>query len=167
MKKLLVFMISLCQLSAYAWGKEYISVHTLCKKGEQVLFSCPIQGASAKILSVCGSHDLGAKRGYIKYRFGKRETVELEYPKGNNKTQQAFLYTFSLSEEHIRQASEASLSFSRGKYLYEVYNSIFDAELFSNGVRVITPERTVTLECMAPIIGNLDKVGEVVPHGKP
>ncbi len=165
MKKLWLLMLSMLQWSAYAWGAEYISVHTLCKTDEQVLFSCHIQGA--KVLSVCGSSDLGAKQGYLKYRFGKQGLVELEHPKGNSKTQQAFLYTFSLSEAHIRQASEATLSFSRGKYLYEVYNSIFDAEAFSNGVRVITPDRIITLECVGPIIGNLDKVGDVVPHGKP
>ena len=165
--RLPVLYILLFGIFGLVHGADYISVHTLCKTGEQVLFSCRIQGGSAKLLSICGSANLGSKQGYLKYRFGKKGIIELEHPKGSKTTQQGFRYRFTLSEDPAKQASSAILSFKRGSYVYEVFDSVFDTDSFAKGVRVTTPDRVITLECARPVIGNLDKVGVVVPHGKP
>src|SRR5213592_3963102 len=54
--------------------------NSLCAKDERIIFSCPIK-RPAKIVSVCASKDLTSDRGYIQYRFGLPDKVELEFPK--------------------------------------------------------------------------------------
>ena len=143
---------------------DFIRVDTLCERGEQVLFSCLIDRKPAKILSLCGSMDLDAKRGYLQYRFGTTTKIELEYPPSPKNSQNAFRYGFSLNEAQIRQASIVAVSFNRGDYRYEVFESIFSADAATNGVRVTTPDRTIAdFSCTQPIVGSLDKLAGVVP----
>jgi hypothetical protein len=53
---------------------------SLCHAHEQVMFNCRISGTSTKLLSVCLARKAGAQSGYLKYRFGTKGNVELEYP---------------------------------------------------------------------------------------
>ncbi|UBM11616.1 hypothetical protein [Cupriavidus metallidurans] len=50
---------------------------TLCRPYEEVYFSCQID---EKILSVCACGNVSPDNGYVQYRFGKSDKVELEYP---------------------------------------------------------------------------------------
>lgn len=146
------------------YAADFIRIDTLCERGEQVLFSCLIDRKPAKILSLCGSSDLGARRGYLKYRFGTTAKLELEYPPSTRNSQRAFRYGFSLSEDHVRQASIMAVSFSRGNYRYEIFESIFPTNSAKQGVRVTTPDKTIAaFSCAQPIIGSLDKLAGVVP----
>lgn len=50
---------------------------TLCTKQEKVAFSCPV---GKKIVSLCASADLSETSGYVQYRYGTKDKVELVYP---------------------------------------------------------------------------------------
>src|ERR1700741_4134038 len=77
-------------LAAQSPGASH--ANSLCAKDERIIFSCPIK-RPAKIVSVCASKDLTSDRGYIQYRFGLPEKVELEYPKERSGSQQKFQYS--------------------------------------------------------------------------
>src|ERR1041384_1882191 len=64
---------------------------TLCARNERIIFSCPIK-RPAKIVSLCASKDLTSDRGYVQYRFGVPEKIELEFPQSKTGTQQKFQY---------------------------------------------------------------------------
>ncbi|WP_177445850.1 hypothetical protein [Pseudomonas sp. ICMP 460] len=51
---------------------------TLCAADEDVYFSCPLPGN--KIVSVCASKNDTPSVGYVQYRYGAPENVELSYP---------------------------------------------------------------------------------------
>jgi hypothetical protein len=51
---------------------------TLCALGEDVYFSCPLFGG--KVVSVCASGNNDPKSGYVQYRYGLVDNIELTYP---------------------------------------------------------------------------------------
>lgn len=54
-----------------------------------VVFSCQI---GERVASLCASSDLAEAQGWLTYRFGRINRVELAYPSANTKPQQAFTY---------------------------------------------------------------------------
>jgi hypothetical protein len=50
---------------------------THCTNTEKVVFSCSF---GKKMVSICASSDLSASAGYMQYRFGAKDKVELQYP---------------------------------------------------------------------------------------
>lgn len=91
--------------------------NSLCAKDERVIFSCPVK-RPAKIVSVCASKDLTSDRGYLQYRFGLPEKIELEYPKERNGTQQKFQY----SHYFRAQFDLTEISFTIDGYEYRVFD---------------------------------------------
>ena len=73
---------------------------TLCARDERIIFSCPIR-RPAKIVSLCGSKNLTSERGYLQYRFGVPEKIELEFPKDRTGTQPKFQYTHRWTEGDV------------------------------------------------------------------
>lgn len=51
---------------------------TMCQPHEEVYFSCPVKN---KTVSVCASGNISPNNGYVQYRIGRPDKVELEYPK--------------------------------------------------------------------------------------
>lgn len=89
---------------------------TLCKASEVVKFSCAIKG-SGKLVSVCSSPDLGRAKGYLQYRFGTHQRIELEFPSDTAGTQGKFSY----SAESPEQLGEyEGLTFRNGDYQFTV-----------------------------------------------
>jgi hypothetical protein len=68
------------------------ALNTLCAKEERVIFSCLLR-RPAKMVSVCASKDLTSNKGYVQYRFGLPDKIELEFPKDRANTQQQFEYS--------------------------------------------------------------------------
>ncbi|MBK6958114.1 MAG: hypothetical protein IPH22_06735 [Nitrosomonas sp.] len=54
------------------WAAE-----SLCNAQEQVIFSCSL---GKKMVSVCASNDFSASSGYLQYRFGQKDALELAFP---------------------------------------------------------------------------------------
>ena len=110
---------------------------TLCAKSERVIFSCPIK-RPLKIVSLCGSKDLSSERGYLQYRFGLPDKVELEFPKDRTGTQQKFQY----SHYFRAQVDMTEISFNINGYQYQItddYNGEEKPAQTIQGVMVTAP----------------------------
>lgn len=88
---------------------------TLCHRNERVIFSCPIR-RPAKIVSLCASKDLTREQGYLQYRFGLPQKIELEYPSQRSGSQQKFHYTHYFRA----QVDLTEISFTVDGYEYEI-----------------------------------------------
>ncbi|MBV8656201.1 MAG: hypothetical protein JO142_00075 [Burkholderiales bacterium] len=54
-----------------------VSAAGLCQEYESTVFSCP---AGKKTISVCASKTVTPESGYVQYRFGSKENIELATP---------------------------------------------------------------------------------------
>lgn len=52
---------------------------TLCKSNEDIYFNAKLE--NRKYVSLCGAGHRSPSTGYVKYRYGTSDKVELEYPK--------------------------------------------------------------------------------------
>lgn len=100
---------------------------TLCKSSEKVVFSCQIK-STGRIASVCSSTRLTHDEGYLQYRYGTPESIELVYPSTKDRTQDHFYW----GKTHVYGGSVSDLSFMSGKYLYTLDRSGGSEEL--NGI---------------------------------
>jgi len=56
-----------------------MKVGSLCYKDETIVFSAALKG-NDKLVSICSSKKLDESQGYLQYRFGRPEKVELCFP---------------------------------------------------------------------------------------
>ena len=91
---------------------------TLCLKNEDNIFSC---SAGKKVISVCASKDLTAEHGYLQYRFGLPDKVELTIPadRTTSPVNSAVAHTLMFSG-----GGGAYLRFKTADYDYVVYTAI-------------------------------------------
>jgi len=111
--------------------------NTLCAADERVIFSCALR-QPARIVSLCASKDLTNEKGYLQYRFGTPEKVELEFPKDRTKTQQQFEYS------HYFRArvdmTEINFTVSGVSYsVFDDYNGEEKREVSEQGVSINWP----------------------------
>ena len=111
MKFALIMMF--CGLSASAQVAP-----TLCLKGEDNIFSC---SAGKKIISVCASKNLAADRGYLQYRFGLPDKIELTVPADRSVSPANSAVSGTLV---FSGGGGAYLRFKSGEYEYVVYTAI-------------------------------------------
>lgn len=64
--------------------------HYLCNKDEQVLFGCTV---GKKMVSVCTSQKFTKSSGYVQYRFGVKNKIELQYPASLVPPQKNFFFS--------------------------------------------------------------------------
>ena len=124
-----------------------VQPNSLCAKDERIIFSCPIK-RPAKIVSLCAAKDLTSDRGYIQYRFGLPEKVELEFPKERAGSQQKFQY----SHYFRAKVDLTEISFTSNGYEYQVtddYNGEEKPVQMIQGVMVTAPgkPREVSFAC--------------------
>jgi hypothetical protein len=136
---------------------------TLCEKNETVIFSCGMR-QSTKILSLCGSKELGQQQGYVQYRFGQPGKVELEYPASRQNTQSAFTYA-----RYTRPlVTYLALRFETNGYKYAIHQD--DVEDIKPAVResyvsIVAPGKdAVEMKCSEPVAGGLMKLEDIVPN---
>jgi hypothetical protein len=158
-----------------AHASEPIPHH--CAPGEAVVMSCAMED-STKVLSLCASPGATAEQGYLQYRFGKRGSVELEYPTDRSVPPgRAFEYTSMLNPP----GGSSSYNFSIKGHTYSVF-SFSHAGDESSGVRVDSKEllcgpalwgkgpplpNQAILEIKAAARNVLASCGEKIPeHGK-
>jgi hypothetical protein len=87
---------------------------TLCESHEDIYFSCPLPGG--KVVSVCAHNNDKPSSGYVQYRYGAPEKIELVYPQSKVPPEGRF---------YVVNASEGSVSlniikFYNGRYTYLV-----------------------------------------------
>lgn len=103
---------------------------TLCHPHEEVYFSCPI---GKKIASVCASGNITPDSGYVQYRFGQPDKIELEYPSKPYPPRDHF----SISDIHAGNLNVVHLKFKSGPYDYVVFQGT------NNGVYVKKNGKTI------------------------
>ncbi|HEX6650497.1 MAG TPA: hypothetical protein VF075_13195 [Pyrinomonadaceae bacterium] len=130
-----------------AFNDAQLQAGSLCQRDEKVVFSCTVTKA-AKIVSLCSSKQLTKEQGYLQYRFGLPDKVELEYPKQRGRPQDAFKY----SHYFRAQVDLTELSFSSNGYEYSIvddYNGEQKPAQHSQGITITPPnsDKQVVLNC--------------------
>ena len=120
----LLFALTLSTTAATTRRSQPVRSRSLCSTGEQIIFNCLVKGGTArtgetKIASLCASLRLTKEAGYLQYRFGVPNKIELEYPATHTTTQEAFKYT-----HYMRfQVDLTEINFSVGDYQYQVFDN--------------------------------------------
>lgn len=111
MKRLVLMVCAILCLSALSAAAE-----SLCDAGEDTVFSCRVDG---KTVSVCAAKNLSPSAGYIQYRFGSKDNIELLFPA-------AKLHPADFAEAGSLLIAGDTVSYLRlrnGVYSYVVYSS--------------------------------------------
>jgi hypothetical protein len=161
----LMFVIIICCAGAAASTAQTPS-H--CSASEAAIFSCRIKG-STKILSLCGSKQLSKDTGYLQYRFGPPNAVELAFPKEKKDSLSQFLYFHYFRA----QVDRTSVSFKNGGYKYSIYDDYEGEEKPAKTDRGVTVDKEETsptesrdLKCTGPVISRLGQLREVIACDK-
>ncbi|WP_295623965.1 hypothetical protein [uncultured Nitrosomonas sp.] len=115
-----------------------------CQEQEQVIFSCSL---GEKTVSVCASNDFSANSGYLQYRFGPLDMLELSFPTVNDASAPAtqFIQARSLM---FAGGGGGYLRFINGWYHYIVYTAIGKGWGTKDGVAVQRKHQLIAnLEC--------------------
>jgi hypothetical protein len=110
----------------------------LCKNKEEVLFSCH---TGKKIISVCASIPVTAHSGYVQYRFGKKNAIELVYP---SSLLPPYDHFFQRRERYATATSYTHLRFKNGKHSYIVYHEV-SSSMGTDGRRTIDENAGVSV----------------------
>jgi len=90
---------------------------THCTDKENIVFSCSI---GKKTVSVCSSKNFTSSTGYLQYRFGKKEKLELVFPSLSDPPGRFVNRQWVM----LGGGSEAHLRFNHGDYGYVVYSGL-------------------------------------------
>jgi len=132
--RLYIYLVLLCA-SAGAQSQ------TLCAEGELNVFSCEL---GKKILSVCGSKDLDHEKGWLQYRIGTSEKLDLVYPEKNEHPKKFFKSNrlYSSAEQSLIQ----ELQFKKSNTAYTVYTQEIKGKKEA-GVSVTINAKDIYLKC--------------------
>ena len=90
---------------------------TLCRPDEAVVFSCP---TGAHIVSLCASKTASATEGYLQYRYGAGDRIDLAYPDLSTRAADAF----TSGRMMFSGGGGAWLRFDKGPYAYTIFTAI-------------------------------------------
>jgi hypothetical protein len=113
--KRIVILFATTVIATHAQAAD---VHkSLCQTKEKVIFSC---STGKKLISVCSSENLSSAAGYVQYRFGTKEKLELSFPEP-----QAHPSSFSTGGALMYSGGGgAYMRFNKGAYSYVVYSGM-------------------------------------------
>ena len=91
------------------------------------------------MISVCGSQNLTKDAGYLKYRFGTSEKIEMEFPASKKKS----LNKFYFAHYSRYQTDYSLLSFTNKKFKYAVFKNYDETQKpkTSAGVLITTSDQ--------------------------
>src|SRR5258707_11784067 len=147
-------------------ASKSLQPNSLCAKDELIIFSCPLR-RPAKIVSLCASKDLTSERGYLQYRFGLPDKIELEFPKSRTGTQPQFQYT-----HYFRARVDLTeISFTINGYEYQItddYNGEEKTQQTIQGVMVTAPgkPKEVSFACRIKPKADYTDLQAVLPSGQ-
>ena len=137
---------------------------SLCASTERIVWSCEVR-AQRKWASICGSKDLDKSRGYLQYRFGRPNQIELEFPRERTRTQTAFQY-FRYTRPRV---THLAVRFENGGATYTIYHDDNSEEgTYANEDNIeVKPAgagaKEQTLRCRMPVTGTLMNLEDVGP----
>jgi hypothetical protein len=132
--KIFLFFISFLFFSVYAGAQKKVDYGVLQKPGEEVLFGFSLK-KSNKIVLVCNQKN----DKYLVYRFGTKDTVELQFPNTLNAASwNAFRYSgYSRGGGRRNLAMEIhSLTFKNNQVVYRIKDES-EAEHNENSASII------------------------------
>jgi hypothetical protein len=94
-----------------------VAAPTLCKADELVVFSCP---TGAHVASICASKNISNSEGYMQYRYGRKDSLDLAYPDVGAKPVDVFTSGILM----FSAGGGAWLRFSKGPFRYTVFTAI-------------------------------------------
>ena len=129
-------------------GEEEGLKSSLCQPDEKIVFSCDTE---KKSISVCASGDLSPSSGYVQYRFGNKEKLDISFPEPRQHPR-AFATAKTLM---YSGGGGAYMKFKNGNYSYIVYTGI-GKEWEAQGV-VVEKDGTqiANVECKAGYAGDM------------
>lgn len=89
---------------------------TLCKADEVVVFSCPTR---TNIASLCASKNASDSGGYMQYRFGRKNRLDLSYPPVSARPADVFASGTAM----FSGGGSAWLSFKRAPFSYTIFTA--------------------------------------------
>ena len=125
MQKSIIFTL---QFIAFLFSPMALASESLCKSDEKIVFSCPV--GHAKTVSVCASKSL-TNGGYIQYRFGRENHIELSIPTDGKLKQYAKFVEGNQSGPTSN--SRSFIRFKRGRYSYAVYDFLYQPASLNSG----------------------------------
>ena len=93
------------------------SAYTLCHTNETVVFSC---ATGTHFLSLCASPNLSKEAGYLQYRYGSKDKLELVYPT----TPQPPTGLFVPFEQTYSGGFGSFVQFKNNNYTYTVFDAV-------------------------------------------
>lgn len=99
----------LLSTSCFSWAGG------LCSATERVLFSCQVE---EKEIALCASADFGRNTGYVQYRLGTVQMLELQYPMGKEPVEGNF-FVSSIAFSGGGEVRVRFLYDSVSHYIYE------------------------------------------------
>jgi hypothetical protein len=111
--------LSYVALTAIAAGPAFAAAAkpTLCKADELIVFSCP---TGAHTASICASKDVSKNGGYMQYRYGRQDNVDLAYPDLGAKPADVFMSGTMI----FSGGGGALLRFNRSQFSYTIFTAV-------------------------------------------
>lgn len=104
---------------------------SLCAEDEDIYFSCSLSGG--KIVSVCASGNTEPSAGYVQYRYGTPDRIEINYPEKMLPPRQHFFFV-NASEGSV---NKDIIKFKNGSYTYIVAQSTVSSLSVLNNKKVV------------------------------
>jgi len=107
-------MIFVIVASLFLLISQLAIADTLCNSQERTLFTCK---ANKKTISICATQTFSESSGHLKYLYGKRGKIDLEYPRVESPASEWFKWS-NISSPGVN----VYLKFSVGKFRYYIYS---------------------------------------------
>jgi hypothetical protein len=92
----------------------------LCTEQEDTSFTCTLK--NSKLVSVCGAADLSDRAGYLVYRYGTKEKIELSFP--NRPTEFRRITSQDETVDDKTGEDDQFIHFRNGRFSYIIYSAI-------------------------------------------
>lgn len=123
-----------CSMLCIPWVQAYDEEieKTLCGVDEKIYFSCPF--SDEKIVSICASGNSDPSSGYVQYRYGKPNNIEMMFPQKKIPPMKRF-FVVNASEGSV---NKDIIKFKNGSYTYLVSQmSMSNLTVLKNGKMVL------------------------------
>ena len=133
---------------------------SLCTGKEKIYFSCV---SEEKIISLCGSADLGRDQGYLQYRYREAGKPDSVFPDDLSQSRSAFRYN-----RYTRPLTTyLSVYFTDRNNEYEIYDistSETDSGEEVSSLGVLISPGDIDLECSGKVTSHVFDLEDILTH---
>lgn len=124
--KLVFAFIVVANIQSAANAADPGGEETLCNEGEEVYFSCELEGVH-KIASICATNNVSPTDGYVQYRYGTRSKLDFKYP-STLVSPQDTMSIIDVSRTALGLGTH--VKFTNGDFHYVVSNALIPGEVY-------------------------------------